>query len=233
MKQIKHILLLCLLVVMGASCTNDDFVFQDIARVRLVGPSVWTVGSDSLEFSFVVYPEQVTTYQMEVEACLIGVVSDQDRTVQLGVDAEKTTASASQYSFPNTVTIPAGGNKATFPVTLKRDASLTTSEVRLYIKVEESADFGVGNNEQHHLLLKWNDKLIAPKNWESELKAYFGTYSDDKYRFMLGNAGGESEFSTSTMSWAKLNNFKLIFTKALDEYNAAHPENPYTFNFND
>lgn len=233
MKQMKYIIAVCLLALLGTSCENDGFYYQDEPRVRLAGPEIWTLKTDSLEFSFVTYPENVTSYQMDVEAYIMGTVADRDRTLKLAVDAGKTTATANQYDVPTTVTIPANSNKAVFPVVLKRDASLTDKTVSLYIKVDNSEDFQTGVNEWNHLLLKWNDQLSRPKNWESELQTYFGTYSDEKYRFMLNNAGGITEFSTETMSWAQLTNFKIVFTNLLDEYNAAHPEAPYSFNFND
>lgn len=233
MKPLKYIILVCLISLLGTSCENDGFYYQDEPRIRLVGPEIWTLKTDSLEFSFVVYPEDVTSYQMDIEAHIMGTVAEHDRTLKLAVDAGKTTATDNQYTVPNTVTIPAGNDKAVFPVILKRDASLANKTVRLYIKVDYSDDFKTGVNEENHLLLKWNDQLSQPKNWETELKTYFGTYSDEKYRFMLNNAGGISEFSTETMSWAQLTNYKIVFTNLLDEYNAAHPEAPYSFNFND
>ncbi len=233
MKQMKYIFLLCLVALLGTSCENDGFYYQDVARVRLVGPEIWTTGTDSLEFTFVTQSADVTTYQMDVEAFAMGEVAQHDRTLNLTVVADKTTATADQYTCPATVVIPAGNNSASFPVVLKRDATLANKTVRLYIQVAASEDFAVGVNEWNHVLFKWTDKLSKPTNWESELKTYFGSYSDDKYRFMLNNAGGESEFSTKTMSWAKLTNYKITFSNLLDEYNAAHPSAPYTFNFND
>ena len=224
---------LCLMVLFAAgvitscSSTDEDFYYQDEPRVRLVGDYVWAAGSDSITFSFVAYGEEVTEKEMNVDAQIMGETADRNRVVNLSVDASKTTADASIYTFPSTVTIPAGETKASFPVVLKRAASLQSKTVRLYIKVDDSNDFKTGVNEENHIVLIWNDILSKPNNWAS-LEPFFGTYSDTKYRFMLANSGGAGEFNTDTMSWALLNSYRIRFQNALNEYNAAHPGNPLT-----
>ena len=211
-----------------ASCSSDeDFFYRDEARIRLVGPEIWTAGSDSLTFSFVTTAAGTTEMAMDVEAQVMGPTTDRDRTTNITVVSDKTTASADLYQLPTTVTIPAGQAKAKFQVVLKRASVLETKSVRLRIAVEPSADFQKGVNEQDHLTFIWNDKISKPKNW-AELEEFFGAYSDTKYRFMLENAGGISEFSTDTMTWAELQSLKITFQNALNDYNAAHPGNPLT-----
>ena len=211
-----------------ASCSSDeDFFYRDEARIRLVGPEIWTVGSDSLTFSFVTTAAGTTEMPMDVEAQIMGPVADRDRTANITVVSDKTTASADLYQLPTTVTIPAGQAKATFQVVLKRASVLETKSVRLHIAVEPSADFQKGVNEQDHLTFIWNDQISKPKNW-AQLEEFFGEYSDTKYRFMLENAGGITEFGTDTMTWAELQSLKITFQNALNDYNAAHPGSPLT-----
>ena len=195
--------------------------------MRLVGDYTWAVGTDSISFSFVAYGSEVTEKEMLVDAQIMGKVENRDRVVNLSVDPARTTADASLYTVPSTVTIPAGAVKATFPVILKRSAALQTKTVRLYLQVAESADFKAGVNEENHIKLIWSDVLQKPKNWDT-LEPFFGTYSDVKYRFMLANSNGAGEFSTETMSWAMLNSYRILFQNALNAYNAAHPGNPLT-----
>ena len=195
--------------------------------MRLVGDYIWAVGTDSISFSFVAYGSEVTEKEMLVDAQIMGEVENRDRVVNLSVDPARTTADASLYTVPSTVTIPAGAVKATFPVILKRSAALQTKTVRLYLQVAESADFKAGVNEENHIKLIWSDVLQKPKNWDT-LEPFFGTYSDVKYRFMLANSNGAGEFSTETMSWAMLNSYRILFQNALNAYNAAHPGNPLT-----
>ncbi len=211
-----------------ASCSTDEnFYYQDEPRVRLVGEHTWAVGTDSISFSFVAYPATVTEQTFNVDAQIMGNAADRDRTASISVDTQKTTADSRLYTLPQTVTIPAGQTKGTFQVTVRRDASLQQKAVRLYIKVDDSADFKKGVNEENHLTVIWNDILSKPKNW-AELEEFFGAYSNVKYRFMLNNMVGIGELSTETMSWARLNSLRIAFQNALNAYNAEHPGNPLT-----
>lgn len=208
------------------SCSSDeDFYYQDTPRVRLVGPEIWTAGSDSLTYSFVTSPMGTQTMSMDVEARIMGVVADHDRTCAIAVDNDKTTATADLYEIPQTVVVPAGKATATFQVILKRGEVLKQKPVRLRIKVAETADFKIGVNEDNHLTLIWNDIISKPKNW-AQLQEFFGEYSDAKFRFMLENANGITEFDTDKMTWAELQSYKILFQNALDSYNAKHPGSP-------
>ena len=222
------LLLLAPCSLLLSSCsTDEEFYYQDEPRVRLVGEKMWAAGTDSVTFSFVAYQSDFVQKDIMVEAQIMGNVVDRDRTVNLAVDAEKTTAAASQYVVPNSVVVPSGQTKGTFVVTLKRDASLQSKSVRLYVKVIDSGDFKPGVNEENHVVFIWADVLSKPNNW-ADLEPFFGAYSNVKYRFMLENLGNEGELSTETMSWAKLNSLRIRFQNALNEYNAAHPGNPLT-----
>lgn len=223
-KYILSILSLAIGLCLFPGCENDGFYYQDEARVRIEGPYIWTAKTDSLEYSFVTSPESVTEINMDVSLYIMGLPASQNRTVNIGIVSEHTTAASNQYVCPAQVTIPANAYTVTFPITLKRTADLQEGTVSLYIKVLPSSDFKPGIKERDHLLIKWNDILSMPKNW-SDLEEFFGTFSVVKYRFMINNTG-ITEFSTDTMSWAQLTNYKIMLKNALDEYNAAHPGNP-------
>ena len=220
MKKFKSIILLLAVIGMFTACENDKFYYQDEARVRIEGPYEWAVGTDSLTFSFAVYPSQVQEQDMEMKLYVMGEAASTDRTAKLAINKSLTTADASQYVFPETVTIPAGKLEAPFIVTLKR----TDNSVSLYFNVVESNDFKAGVIEQDHFCIKWNDTLSKPKNWDTELLEFFGAYSLVKYRFIIDTLGF-GEFSATSMSWSELTNYKIIMKTALDEYNDAHPGN--------
>ena len=218
----------CALVAATAACsTDEDFYYQDEPRVRLVGENTWAAGTDSVTFSFVAYQSSFTEKQILVDAQIMGDVASRDRTVNISVEPQKTTADASMYDVPQTVTVPAGQTKGTFAVTLRRAAILQSQAVRLYIKVVESADFKPGVNEENHVTFIWTDVLSKPNNW-ADLESFFGPYSNTKYRFMLLNMGDEGELSTTAMTWAKLNSLRIRFQNAVNDYNLAHPGAPLT-----
>lgn len=219
MKKIKSMILLLAVIGMFAACENDKFYYQDEARVRIEGPYEWAVGTDSLNFSFAVYPSSVQEQEMKMILYVMGEAATTDRTAKLEVDASRTTASAAQYILPETVTVPAGKLEVPFIITLKRSEDLTSQTVSLYLRVAESNDFKIGVVEQNHFCLKWNDVLGKPKNWDTELTEFFGEYSYVKYRFIIDTIGF-GEFGNG-MTWSELMNYQIIMKTALDEYNAS------------
>lgn len=231
-KQLWSCVLLSNIVLLSAvtlmSCASDeDFYYQDTPRIRLVGPSMWTAGTDSLTYSFVAYGEETTQVTFDIDAYIMGPVANADRTAALTVDNARTSASADLYVVPQTVVVPAGKNHGTFTVTLKRSQALKNQAVTLRVNVGESADFKTGVNEENHLTFIWTDKLSKPSNW-AELEEFFGQYSDVKYRFMLENCEPGTSFSADTMTWAQLMSYRIKFQNALNDYNAAHPGSPLT-----
>lgn len=219
MKKIKSIILAFAAIGMFTACENDKFYYQDEPRVRIEGPYEWAIGTDSLNFSFATYPNSVQQQEMQMTLYVMGEAASTDRTAKLEVDASKTTASASQYILPETITIPKGKLEVPFIVTLMRSGNLTSETVSLFFKVVESSDFKVGVIEQNHFSMKWNDILGKPKNWDTELKEFFGEYSLAKYRFIIDTIGF-GEFGNG-MTWSELKNYQIMMKTALDEYNAS------------
>jgi hypothetical protein len=207
-----------------ASCKNDGFYYKDEARVRLKAPYEWALGTDSMDFSFVKYPESVTEYNLPVTIFIMGNPANHARTVNLAFNEAKTTAQEKHYAFPAQVVLPADSFRVIFPVCLKRTADLQEKGVCLYLQILESSDFKIGASEENHLLIKWSDILTRPANW-NELVEFFGTFSIIKYRFIIETTG-ITEFSAQTMSWAMLTNYRIMCVNALNDYNEAHPGNP-------
>lgn len=225
--KIRNMILAAMAVLGIASCSNDDFLYQDQARVRLVGPKIYTSETDSLNFSFVSVPSGTDSKTLDVDVYIMGPTASYDRTAAIAIDAEKTTATSDMYEVPSTVVIPADSSHAVLPVVIKRSDAILTKSVYLYIQVAENADFGVGVNEQNHLMLIWNDKISKPNNWD-DLTEFFGEYSNTKYRFMLETLTGVGELDADTMSWALLMSYRIKCQNALNDYNEAHPNAPLT-----
>lgn len=224
MKIAKILIASALSALLWTACENDSFYYQDEARARIVGPYEWALNTDSLEFSFASSPSNVLEKGMDMTLYVMGTAAATDRTVNLEVVADKSTASSSHYAFPAQVTIPAGKLSANFAINLKRTSDLEAKKVQLYIKVAQSADFKPGVNEQNHFLLRWSDILSKPKNWD-DLTEFFGVFSMTKYRFIIDTLG-IAEFSINSMTWGELNNYKIRMKTALTAYNESHPGNP-------
>ncbi len=225
--KIRNLIVLGAAMLGLASCSDDDFLYQDQARVRLAGPKIYTAETDSLNFSFVTSSADATEQQMDLDVYVMGPVADYDRVANFEVDESRTTATGDMYELPTSATVKAGSNHGTLTVTLKRAAVLQEKSVRLYVKVVQSQDFAPGVNEENHLTLIWSDMAVKPSNW-SDLEEFFGDYSTVKYRFMLANSDGVTEFDADTMSWALLQSYRIKFQNALNDYNAAHPGAPLT-----
>lgn len=228
--KIHNYILMAVVALAGlSSCENDGFYYQDEPRVRLIGDENWTLGTDSLELSFTTYAGNEAP--ISVEAYVMGNVADRDRTVNIEVDAAKTTASADLYSVPQTVIVPAGQNKGTFDVILRNADMLQTKGVQLYIKIVASDDFAVGVNEENHLLLKWNNIITKPLYW-ADIEEHFGAYSEVKYRFMLDclmEKGYSTNLDPTTgLNWSDMHNYNIMFANMLREYNETHPGAPLT-----
>jgi hypothetical protein len=227
MKRNIYLFASLLLALLTSSCRNDGFYYQDEARARLEGPYEWAMGADSLNFSFASHPASVVEMPMEMTLYVMGEAADRARTARIEVVADKSSATAADYSLTTDITVPAGAISAPFTVTLRRTAGLQSKSVRLYIRVVADGDFAVGVNEQNHFTLVWSDQLSKPRNWDTQLTEFFGVYSIAKHRFIIDTLG-IAEFSTDTMTWGQLQNYRILCAAALTAYNAAHPGNPLT-----
>ena len=208
-----------------ASCSDDDFQYQDQVRVRLVGPKNYTSGTDSLNFSFATYTEETTEMSMDIDVCVMGPVANHDRTANVAIVESQSTATSDLYVLPTSVVVKAGESKGVLTIIMKRSALLQEKSVKLYIKVQPSDDFAVGVNEENHIIVIWNDMVSKPTNWD-DLEEFFGEYSTTKYRFMIANAGGITGFDTDVMSWAELQSYNIKFVNALNKFNEEHPDAP-------
>jgi hypothetical protein len=220
----------CVAALLLPACENDGFTWGDTTFARVEGPATWTLGTDSLQFTFSVQPADMTEFVVEAEIVVMGKASGRARRVDLVADPARTTATAGlHYAMPASVTIPAGETRAAFPVTLYRATDLTATEARLHVEIAATGDIGPGVNEWNSLAIRWNDMISRPLNWDA-LYEFFGTYSEVKYRFIISTLG-VARFTygdTDGMSWGVMNNYRLVLVEALARYNAGHPTAPLT-----
>lgn len=221
-----HMAVLALAACAVASCSKEDIQpWQGDDFARIEGPAVWTLGTDSMEYSFASSPSSVQTFDVEAQIVLQGKRADKDRTVYLNVDKEATTADASFYTMPESVVIPAGEGVGKFTITLKRDSLLTKKKYNLQISIDDSrSDIKTGVKAYSKFSVKFSDILACPQNW-NDLNEFFGaSYSDTKYKFIIDTLGfGEfSYLQPGGMSWGEMWNYHLILVDALNQYAANH-----------
>ena len=206
------------------ACENDPYRWEGSAYARIVGPEIWTLNTDSMEFTFARYATDVTEFVVDAEIKLIGVAADYDRDVVLQVAEAETTAESTMYSFETTVVVPAGEVVAPCYITLKRSEELQDSTYRLKIVVTDEGEITSGVEEWNQLIITFSDQLAKPTNWDEYLAPFFGVYSDTKFRFIISTTG-VTEFTYGQeggMTWGEMYNYSLTMANALEEYNATH-----------
>ena len=206
------------------ACENDPYRWEGSAYARFVGPVIWTLNTDSMEFTFARYATDVTEFVVDAEIKLIGVAADYDRDVVLQVAEAETTAESTMYSFETTVVVPAGEVVAPCYITLKRSEELQDSTYRLKIVVTDEGEITSGVEEWNQLIITFSDQLAKPTNWDEYLAPFFGVYSDTKFRFIISTTG-VTEFTYGQeggMTWGEMYNYSLTMANALEEYNATH-----------
>ena len=206
-------------------CDNDDYVWNGQDYARLVGPEIWTQGTDSMTFTFSVYPTDTVRFVVESEIFVQGRVSDNDRTIRLQVDETNTTAPADSYSVPEEVVLRGGEHSADFDILIYRIPEIQERDITLHVRIAPGGDLDAGVSSASSLTITWNDKITRPSNWD-DLEEFFGTYSEVKYRFIISTLGisvfpyGEGEFT-----WGRMWNYHLQMVAALEDFNN-DPDNP-------
>jgi len=155
MKKITYLLLLTMMVFVFNNCTKDTKFTENVNYVSFEPktPTIIVEKNGSTDTEVHLYTTQTT---------------GADRTFAVEVIPASTTANASAYSVPATVTVPANSNDGILKVTVS-DNNLSNAPVTLGIKVTTTADLFIGNQAslkiQKHCALNIND--------------FVGTYSGD------------------------------------------------------
>ncbi len=147
MKRIAFLLLLILSVFAFNSCKDQiaGTEFIDYVSFQINIPTVTVEQGGSTAFDVNVYTTQV---------------SGSDRTFNVEVVSDGTTANAESYNVPSTVTIPANSNGGVLNITAS-DKNLGQDPVSLQLKIASGDGFYTGNTAsvtiQKHCTLNIND----------------------------------------------------------------------------
>lgn len=196
MKNISKYLLLFVAVLFVYSCKEELEVYSnETNRIGFYFPA----NTDSLtSYSFVYYPQEVQEKTIWIELITVGFVSDHDRTIKImqvptGDDQLQGVAGKHYVPFDDPAVashliVPAGSNKAVFPLILKRDPSLKDGKYYIKLRVEKNDYFDLSYSTDNEKMIMVSDIITRPKYWEDGGQAEFyfaGEYGDEKYRFMI------------------------------------------------
>lgn len=139
---------------------------------------------------------------------VIGTVSEKDRTVNVQVVAEGTTAPQDAYEIVDAV-IPAGEREGFIRINIANTAELLETSYQLKLTLQESADFKLGPKEYLNAILMWNNILPAPTN--NNLKR--------SYNMLIA---GEANFiSTSLNSYSTSAHLAIVDALGWDDWGDA------------
>lgn len=147
MKKLTTILLLIFSLLAFNNCSDKVIGTKDINYVsfEVLTPTIIVEKNGTANKDIHLYTTQTT---------------GSDRTFGIEVITASTTAAASAYTVPATVTVPANSNDGTLTVKIA-DNNLSNAPVTLGLKVTSQADLFIGNNAslkiQKHCALNIND----------------------------------------------------------------------------
>ncbi|TKC06640.1 DUF4843 domain-containing protein [Pedobacter polaris] len=202
--RIKFLSLIALLIM--ATCKKDELKYEDkpgiyIDKEKFVGVR------DSTSYSFAEKANTLMLDTIYIPVKISGNMSTVDRAVPLKADESLTTAiSGTHYQVLETK-IKANEIIARVPILIKRTTDLKTKQVRLFLKIETSAEFPLkiintktnstfngepSNTYTPGYLIKFSDQLLKPDTWDASgswFKFFFGVYSAVKYKFVIDVTG--------------------------------------------
>ncbi len=229
--------LMPLALLWTASCSkNETKTFDDKPSLWLSGDTALRPTADSMIFSFSnVRPDEMT-HDVKLGVNVTGYASNEDRTFNLEVVADKTNVTAADYSIGELV-VPAGSTKAYIPVTVHRKMSnpewdLSDVEqvaARLTVRLLPSDDFQVGASERKEYAIWWHDRLTRPSKW-GVVESYLGLWTVYRHTFLIEVVGIGDDFNAFIADYegkpSRLYGLQTWCTRLLNEYNATHPQ-PY------
>jgi len=215
------------------ACKKSELTSYTQPDMIYVYKEFYDANKDSLTYSFAIMPDGVMTDTVNVPLRIMGNARDKDRVVTIQTVAAGTTATSQQYTILPT-NVKAGAFTTNIPILVNRTPEMKTREVRILLEIGASDDFlpGIPNTTAAinraggatQYLVKINDFLTKPSNWESLLSTYFGTYSQVKYKFII-DVTGRTEFPITGQDMVSPSQFlfyKQLCRVRLETYNAAN-----------
>jgi hypothetical protein len=207
MKRNYIIYPVCALILSAlfATCKqNEPMDFSDDGRIYFYEHDVSLSSSAARvyekNFSFAVLSDSKIEAETKLDVRIMGRVSGRDRTFRARVVADSSSANVEQYYNLREGVVKAGEIDSYLPVTLHRTPNMKDEIVKLYFEIVPTNDFG-GNVHNGAFILWVSDMLMKPSTWTLFIDQYLGTYSANKYKFVIEILGiTEFPFTRSNTS---------------------------------
>ncbi|MDR0766544.1 MAG: DUF4843 domain-containing protein [Odoribacteraceae bacterium] len=140
-------------------------------------------------FSFAILDDTVTRAEGKVNVRLLGKVSGEPRAFRARVVPDSTTAiEGTHYRLHDGILAP-GELESYLPLTLYRAPDLKQAAVNIYLEIVPTEDLAVGLTHGQFFMLHVGDFFMKPATWTMYVDQYFGTYCDNKYKFIIDVLG--------------------------------------------
>ena len=222
------------LVLLLTGCEKDKMQAYTLPDMIYVYKDQFNTKKDSTTYSFAIRSNALMVDTVKIPVRIMGEAKNIAREVKFRAVADSSNAVQDQHYTFLPYTIPAGAFTADLPLVVKRTADMKTKEMRLLLEIIETKDFkpGVPNSTgggstaggSIRYLVKINDFLTKPSNWDGTLVFYFGTYSAVKYKMVI-DLLGRAEFPTSgtdAVGYTQFLYYKQLCKNALAAYEAAN-----------
>lgn len=169
-------------ILTGACAQNDLLLYNSPTSIyRVTIP-------DSLIYTFATRPASLLVDTVNVQYRVIGTAAAIDRPIRLVPETGATAKEGYHYQIGRAV-VNANEFATTVPIYLFRRAGLKDSIVNVILKIEANEHFELGYKNQLTYKLSIADILTKPNRWDATWAAYFGTYSEVKFRFLISVTG--------------------------------------------
>lgn len=221
----KKFYLFTLLAILLYSCAKNEYItFAEKDGLSFtIGGDLNT--KDSIVFSFVTNAVQGERDTLWIPITLTGVPAEIDRPFELKIGAESTAKEGVHFELTKKQ-FPANKVAFEYPLVVLRSADLLETTQKLTLEIAENEFYEVGalSNEFYpSIRIQITDQVIKPSWWGGAENYYYGSYSHGKYRFMI-EVCGIANFSSTTLSYPQILNYRELVSSALMKYEKEHGE---------
>lgn len=209
--KIYHLVYCTALLLLTAACKKDRLLTYSASNnvyfnyIAGADPSQNQLGlyEDSIAITFAFSPSAVRDTVLGIPIAVTGEAKNYDRVIKIVADPASTAQPSTHYEFPATFVMPAGKTSDSVHIRFKRSADLTTTDVLLHLRLQESDQFTtqlkfrsatpkMQNRPIPNTDTVWttsfkiiiNDKLSAGPYWDRDYSSYFGDFSEKKVRLL-------------------------------------------------
>ena len=252
----QHIYILFGLLMTMLSCKKASFIdYQDVDRLQFGPPDpekiywsdyekTWKWADTTKSYSFYFEAPKIVQDTLYFDLYTLGQIADFDRPFKLVqkavAGAENAVAGKHYLAFDNEkakslYVVKAGQSHLRVPIVLLRDASLKEKPYTLYLELAPNEHFQPGPSTNIWRKAIIADRLLQPSAWTDDAARYYwGKYSTVKHQFMIDATDLLWDQSMmENLAYDETNYYKAELKKALADYNAKHPGNPLTDEFNE